>query len=457
MLFLNAQNGAACSNPTWPRQVRPLLLVESVSARLVDGTDDPWGHALMHRREGITVGQLGSRMHYAVARVLSERNRLKDFYTDICSVRGWPRLLRYLPEERLPRWMNRLRGRVPVGVPVDRVRAFTGFGWEYARRRRAARSKAEMAIVHLWAGRTFCELLLRDKALDGEAIYLFNTAALEALQQAGARNLKGVVEQTIAPLELEMAVLREESRRFAGWEAQSDEAFRGEELVAREKAEWDAASTIVCGSEFVRDGIRSVGGPWQKCVVVPYGVGHDEPRGRVRAQLAGRPLRVLFVGAVGLRKGVQYLAEAATLLPKSGFEFRAVGGTGFSPEVLRRLGERVTLTGAVPRTQVGEEFAWADVFAFPSLCEGSATVCYEALRAGLPVVTTNNAGSVVRDGVEGFVVPIRDPRALADRLTRFVDDPALLPSASEAALLRAGQFTVEKYGDRLCSEVFANS
>lgn len=399
---------------------------------------------------GVVVGQLGSRMHYAVARILSERGYLKDFYTDICSVKGWPKLLRYLPERELPPWMKRLRGRVPSGVPVERVRAFTSFGWEYARRRRSARSKAEMGKAHLWAGKTFCELVLQASPLDGDAIYMFNTAALEALQRAKSSGIRGVVEQTIAPMEVESAVLREEAEQFPGWESASGESGGCEELVAREKAEWEAASVVVCGSDYVREGIRSVGGPWHKCVVIPYGVGHDgEDLGKVRESPRGRRLRVLFVGGVGLRKGIQYLAKAASLLSNTEFEFRAVGGIGLTEHGRRAVANHVELRGPVPRSEVASEFAWADVFAFPSLCEGSATVCYEALRSGLPVIATPNAGSVIRDGIDGFIVPIRDPQAIARKLIRMVDEPGLLERMSRSALGRASDHTVEKYGARL--------
>jgi len=95
------------------------------------------------------------------------------------------------------------------------------------------------------------------------------------------------------------------------------------------------------------------------------------------------------------------------------------------------------------------QYAWADVFLLPTLCEGSATVCYEALAAGLPVITTPNAGSVVRDGLDGFVVPIRDPEAIAEKLEILARDRELLWWMSNKARERAREFTVEKYGERL--------
>jgi glycosyltransferase involved in cell wall biosynthesis len=105
----------------------------------------------------------------------------------------------------------------------------------------------------------------------------------------------------------------------------------------------------------------------------------------------------------------------------------------------------------VPRSELAKHFEWADVFLLPSICEGSATVTYEALAHGLPVVCTANTGSVVRDEVDGFIVPARDPAAVTARLCRLLEDPELLDRLSSNAATRAKQFTVVKYGDRLTS------
>jgi glycosyltransferase involved in cell wall biosynthesis len=104
---------------------------------------------------------------------------------------------------------------------------------------------------------------------------------------------------------------------------------------------------------------------------------------------------------------------------------------------------------------MAQHYAWADVFLLPSICEGSATACYEALAAGVPVITTENAGSVVRDGIDGFIVPIRDAGAIVERLEMLHRDRELLESMARGALQRASEFTVEKYGDRLIAALRA--
>ena len=93
--------------------------------------------------------------------------------------------------------------------------------------------------------------------------------------------------------------------------------------------------------------------------------------------------------------------------------------------------------------------AEADVFVFPSLFEGSAVVTYEALACGLPSVVTPNAGSVVRDGVEGFVVPPRDVEALAGRMERLGLDPDLRAEMAARARVRALEFDWPRYHSAL--------
>ena len=85
----------------------------------------------------------------------------------------------------------------------------------------------------------------------------------------------------------------------------------------------------------------------------------------------------------------------------------------------------------VPRSEVIRHYEWADIFLLPSLCEGSATSTYEALTAGLPVVCTPNCGSVVRHGTEGYLVPIRDPGAISDRLEALATDAEACRNSQE--------------------------
>jgi glycosyltransferase involved in cell wall biosynthesis len=122
--------------------------------------------------------------------------------------------------------------------------------------------------------------------------------------------------------------------------------------------------------------------------------------------------------------------------------------------VTRRVAQQplcrnLVFLGRVPRERIHEEFAAADVFVLPSLAEGSAEATYEALAAGVPVVTTPAAGSVVRNGIEGRLVAERDPFALADAIAEIVEDRDKRDRMSVAARERARDYTWERYGERL--------
>jgi glycosyltransferase involved in cell wall biosynthesis len=395
----------------------------------------------------LVVAQLGARMHYAVPRLLERAGLLERLYTDICAVKDWPRLLRLIPPALRPGGVQRLLGRDPKGIPARRITAFTAFGYDYARRSNRARTTDERNAAFLWSGREFCRLVVERGFGAARAVYVFNSAGLEILQAARPRGLKGVVEQTIAPRSIEWALLRDEAQRFPGWETPAAKDSMMEDYCAREAAEWAAADLVVCGSEFVREGIVNCGGAAEKCVVVPYGL-ERAAESAPRAPRRAGPLRVLTVGAVGLRKGSPYVFDAARQLgPRA--EFRMVGAVQVLPEAEKQLRAHVQLTGVVPRTEVAAHYAWADVFLLPSLCEGSATSIYEAMFQGLPVVCTPSTGSVVRDGVDGFIVPPRDGALIAEKLALLAGQPRALAEMSAHARQRAADFTLEKYGERL--------
>jgi glycosyltransferase involved in cell wall biosynthesis len=107
--------------------------------------------------------------------------------------------------------------------------------------------------------------------------------------------------------------------------------------------------------------------------------------------------------------------------------------------------EGVEPLGRVGHPEVPAHMASADVFVFPSLFEGSAVVTYEALACGLPAVVTPEAGSVVRDGVEGLEVASRDVDALAAAMARLGEDPALRARMGAAARGRAMDFDWPRY------------
>ncbi len=394
----------------------------------------------------VVVSQLGARMHYAVPRIFASEGRLAHFYTDICATDGWPRLVNRLPRRLLPSSVRRLTGRVPKGVPAELTSTFPNFGIRSAIYRLREQNVVEHMANAVWAGSEFSRLVASSGFHNAAGLYAFAGEALEQIQAAKRQGMWTAVEQMIAPRGDVEDLVRGEHESFPDWAGAYTENPNALAFAEREKAEWALADIIVCPSEFVRSHVIKRGGRAEQCVVVPYGIDpHSPPQDIIRI---GEPLRVLTVGEVGLRKGSPYVAEAARLLGKSA-SFRMAGPSRLSAEVQARLSQSVELRGIVPRAEMAKEYEWADVFLLPSICEGSATATYEALAAGLPVICTDNAGSVVRDGIEGFIVPARDSEAIARAVTELNDHPGIRAAMSESAVARAAEFTVRRYGERL--------
>jgi glycosyltransferase involved in cell wall biosynthesis len=95
----------------------------------------------------------------------------------------------------------------------------------------------------------------------------------------------------------------------------------------------------------------------------------------------------------------------------------------------------VRLFGKVPQARLPEFYAQADAFIIPSIEEGMAVVILQALACGCPVICTPNSGGedVVVEGRNGFVIPLRDPGAIADRIERLRSNPTLQKEMSAAA------------------------
>lgn len=406
----------------------------------------------------VVVAQIGARMHYAVPAILHRAGMLAKFYTDAYVGRGshWhilTKLAPLIPEKWRPAVWQRLQERREDSLPADKIIAFNLFGMAVNRAHPKAPGLGELEKLHREYGRRFCDLVLRHNGLDqAQGIYSFPWTSLPLFQRAKRTGMKCILEQCSAPGKIYRNLLAEEMELWAGWESAparrktADGKIEQEEL---EQNEWQEADAIICPSAFVSQGLRDTGVPAEKLWEVPYGIDTSKFPGERQAWDGGRPLRVLFAGGVSLGKGAHYLLRALEILDTPKVSARMVGPVSIVEPYQTRLQRRVELTGRRPRQEMRRHYEWADLFVLPSICEGSATVNYEALAAGLPVITTSNAGSVVRDGIEGFIVPIRDAAALAARIDLLAANPGLLAHMAQRARERAAEYSWERYGERL--------
>ena len=248
---------------------------------------------------------------------------------------------------------------------------------------------------------------------------------------------------------------------YGYWQRECDVWCPGEKvpipqwMFSRMNRELERADVVLCPSDFVKDTMLMNGIPESKCFVNPFGVDTDifKPRKLIPA----KP-RFICVGTICVRKGHQYLFRAfqrvKERLPDA--ELICVGGykCDFAKERPKWEG-LFTHHRSLSHAEIAELFQTGTAFVLASVEEGFARVLSEAMGAGLPIIATYESGATtqVTDGVEGFVVPGRNPEALAQAMIRIAVDANLNRQLGEASYRRGGiRNSWQDYGDRLLTE-----
>ncbi len=271
------------------------------------------------------------------------------------------------------------------------------------------------------------------------ALYAYEDGALLQFRQAHKSGIHRIYDLPIGYWRANIRISAEEAELQPAWKGTLNALANSEAKCARKDEELALADTVIVPSTFVKNTLEMYPGSIQRIVVNPFGVPANisAPRELTRS---GDPLRVLYVGSLTQRKGIAYLFEAVQKAGKA-VTLTVIGRKVGQSDALDRACAEHRWIASLPHAEVLAEMSRHDVFVFPSLFEGLALVQGEALSQGLPVITTPNSGGadILRDGVDGYIVPIRDSDAIAERLLAFCDDRAILQQMSEAARERAVQ------------------
>ncbi len=270
-------------------------------------------------------------------------------------------------------------------------------------------------------------------------------------REAQKQNLRVIGDQSIAPSLIQVRELRTQLERFPAWEPNlSVHAIKQYQELEHET--WAYCDVITCMSEWVRDGLLQEGLPPEKLWLLPYPSGHTKLH-EIKRQADRETITIGFVGSVGLRKGAPYFFEVAKRLASKQVRFVMVGPLLLDNQIINRNKGPVEIIGPVPRPDVGRWLERFDIFYFPSTCEGSAGAVNEAMASALPVVTTPNSGSTVRDGIEGFLVSCDDVTTACDRIEKLVNDAVLRRSLGDAGRIRNKTFDMSWYSQELARRI----
>lgn len=276
----------------------------------------------------------------------------------------------------------------------------------------------------------------------------WSSATLEAIPVARTRGTKVIIERGSTHILHQREVLEKAYGRLG-----LGPPPMNEEIIARELQEYEQADAIavparIAAQSFIKRGISS-----DRLIVNPYGIDLSQVGEMPDRKEGNGPVRILFVGQVGVRKGVESLLRAFTKV-EGDTELHLVGPIEetFRPVLDRLITDHVIVHGPLSGSRLESVYARADIFCLPSVEEGMGLVLLEAMARGLPIVTTDVVGGadlISSSGAEGFVVPDGGTEALGQALSSLADDKDLRFKMGISARRRIEEaFTLNHYRDR---------
>jgi glycosyltransferase involved in cell wall biosynthesis len=273
-------------------------------------------------------------------------------------------------------------------------------------------------------------------------------AALYSLKRARRMGMKTILERGSTHMLYQRAILAEEYARFG-----LKKTIVHPQVVERELREYQEADFISVPSQFVKGTFLQYGHPEEKLIQIPYGVNlsHFYPVPR-----EDNIFRIIHCAKLSLRKGVPYLLQAFSELRLKDAELWLIGSITdeVRPFLSRFASPSIILKGEFPENDLYKYISQGSVFCLASIEEGLAMVQPMAMACGLPVICTTNTGGadIVREGQDGFIVPIRDVNALKEKILYFYEHPDACTAMGESARSRVqAGFSWSDYAHKMIS------
>lgn len=288
----------------------------------------------------------------------------------------------------------------------------------------------------------------------------WSSFSLRSLKKAKKMGMTTVIDRGSSHIVYQNEILKEEYERFG-----IKPELPHPKIIEKELREYEETDYVAIPSLFVKKTFLEYGFPENKIIHVPYGVDLSAFR---QIPKNDDVFRVVFAGGMSLRKGVHYLLQAFSELNLPNSELTLIGSMNdeIKPffkkykiryEIRNNMNIRknesvINYIGKIPQAELYRYYSQGSVFAMMSIEEGLAMVIPQAMACGLPVICTVNTGGedIVRDGKDGFIIPIRDTEALKEKLIYLYENSDICRLMGQSAKERvAGGFTWNDYGEKI--------
>lgn len=396
------------------------------------------------------------------ARALHEAGLLERFITTLAN------------DERSP-WQNlacaaarrdlrsRLRRRAVTDVPANLVTTLPFTELVRLASQPLDRSGRLTDLVWSWAEPAFDRRVSRRLPASATGAYGFEYSSLATFRAARARGLAAIYDVPSPDPAYVRDIVDKEVARHPVLDTPYHRHTRAREetRLARRRAERDLATLVIAASSLTRDTYVAAGLDPSLVRIVPYGAPPPAPRDPALAGGSGGsgPLRLLWAGTFGVRKGAHYLLDAWRRHDLGRHAVLRIHGAITLPDaLLHPLPPGVEIAGSIPRDELLAAFHQADALIFPTLCDGFGMVATEAWSRGLPVIATRAAGAsdLLRDRENGLLVEPADADALAQAIHWCLDHRPELAAMREPSLATASRWQWTDYRRELAAVVAAH-
>ena len=270
-----------------------------------------------------------------------------------------------------------------------------------------------------------------------DIFYGMNHYSLNSMQRAREMGAKIILDNPNSHILNLFQLLEEEGARYG-----LKHSYLSRKSVQKVVDEYEQADYVRLLSSYAYETFVELGVNPERLVVIPPGIDLNRfyPR-----QKADDIFRICLVGSFTLRKGFQYLLEALDELKLENCELIMDGGSGdrVCKKMVREYQRKINLK--VICGDPVNTYARSSLLVLPSIEDGFALVVTEAMACGLPVIITENTGAkdAVREGVDGFVVPIRDVEALKEKILFLYEHEDIRQKMGRSAAEQARRYSVE--------------
>ena len=396
--------------------------------------------------------QLGAREHYTIPRVLHVNQQLELLITDVWLSEN--SRLNLLPESLL----SRFRQRYHPDLNTALVESFNyqTVNRELFYRRKQIEGWDKIIDRNNWWQQQVVKKLKELNLPDGQiTLFAYSYAAKEIFTYAQQRGWQTVLGQ-IDPGVIEENIVHAIAQKNLSLQASYN--LHPLQYWSNWREECSLADLIIVNSEWSNKALQQARISPNKIITIPLAY-QAKDRKFKRSYPANftpqRPLKVLFLGQIIIRKGIAEILKAIALLSNAPIEFWFVGEIKINLTEKFQNHPQIKWLGSVPRNQTDEYYQQADVFLFPTHSDGFGITQLEAQSWQLPIVASQFCGAVVKNKFNGLILPQVTPEAIAKAITFCLENPKELTKYSHNSTQILPNFSLDKLAKRMANIIIS--